>query len=227
MSTTATLALSQPEIHVPQPVVQPQRIIIRHPQTESEYEAMFRLRYEVYTHEGFNIPGENNPTTLDRDHYDARSVHWIALRERRIIGTMRIIPYSSTEPFIIEEFFNIEWPPGVKPQDCVEGSRAVIPLSHRTGNALLGLLIAVYDWLTEQQIPYFIAIMKTSLRSTFERGGVSFQPLGREPKANCPLPRHYLFGNDDPAAPVLVHVPTTRQLFTAFKQRLGKKVTFC
>jgi N-acyl amino acid synthase of PEP-CTERM/exosortase system len=70
--------------------------------TEEQRKKIYRLRYEVYAMEfGFENPYDF-PDKLERDDYDAHSVHFIALNEDDdIVGTVRMI-LNSEKGFPIE-----------------------------------------------------------------------------------------------------------------------------
>lgn len=69
---------------------------------------VYKLRYKVYCEEwGFERP-EDHPGGVERDDFDAHSVHFVAIRkeDRKLIGTTRII-FHSKLGFPIEEHCHI------------------------------------------------------------------------------------------------------------------------
>lgn len=75
---------------------------------KSIYEALFRLRYQVYVNEwGFEKP-EDHPDGLERDSHDSHSRHFYACHDsaNEVIGTARII-LSSDSIFPIQEHFDV------------------------------------------------------------------------------------------------------------------------
>src|SRR5450631_4204811 len=65
---------------------------------------VFKLRYKVYCDEwGFEKP-EDHPGGIERDEFDAHSVHFVAIRKdtQKIVGTIRIV-FHSKLGFPIEE----------------------------------------------------------------------------------------------------------------------------
>lgn len=133
MGTTA-LALSKPQLHLPRTTTRPQPIVIRQPRTDLERKLMYQLRYEIYTHEGFIVPDRDNPFTLDRDRYDARSVHWTAFVGSRLVGTIRAVPYSPTEPSMLEEFFTIDCSKGIRSQVALKALGQMLESNQRYTN---------------------------------------------------------------------------------------------
>ena len=85
-------------------------LLFRKVATDEERQEVFRLRYKVYCEEwGFEKP-EDHPGWIEKDEFDARSVHFVAKvnkdGDERIIGTVRII-LPSDKGFPIEKHCRI------------------------------------------------------------------------------------------------------------------------
>lgn len=68
-----------------------QCITIGHPDSKDEYDAMFSLRFRVYSAKGYIDP-QRFPEGIEQDEYDdKRSVYFIAKFHEEIVGTVRLI----------------------------------------------------------------------------------------------------------------------------------------
>jgi ubiquinone/menaquinone biosynthesis C-methylase UbiE/N-acyl-L-homoserine lactone synthetase len=64
---------------------------VRRAQTTAELEIAFRLRYNVYCEELGSLHAASYPEGLESDHFDDFAVHFIALREGKIHGYVRLV----------------------------------------------------------------------------------------------------------------------------------------
>ncbi len=97
------------------------------------YEAIFRLRYQVYVDEwGFEKPADH-PDGLEKDRYDQYSRHFYACAgsEDEVIGTARIILSSDLTLPILENFSFYENFKKIPGQSVAEISRLAISKDFR------------------------------------------------------------------------------------------------
>lgn len=72
---------------------------------EEERQAMFRLRFDTYCTQLGWIDPSQCPERQESDEYDSRSLHFIALEEGQVVGTIRLIRQGSS-PLPIETAFS-------------------------------------------------------------------------------------------------------------------------
>jgi N-acyl-L-homoserine lactone synthetase len=227
MKTSPTPLLKQKQrprlqnIHAPS-------LVIRRPRTALENKTMYFLRHRIYTQEGFIVPDGSDPIGLDRDRYDKRSAYWAAFDGNQMVGTIRAIPYIANEPFALEEFFEIEWPEGVRPQDCVEGSRAAVLPEYRTGTIFQALLVAEYQWMVAQGFRHWLGIVQKPLAIYLRRCGLnvnSFPGKLRE-KDQIPPAYHRYFLSPTPPQLIILNVEQIKPAIQDLHLRLLEEVRF-
>lgn len=80
------------------------RTEVRAPATDDEYEAMYRLRYEVYCRRMRWIPESDCLDGIEQDAHDEHAIHVIALEEGKVVGTIRLLR-ASEDGFPLESRF--------------------------------------------------------------------------------------------------------------------------
>ena len=228
MHISATIAPSnlRPQLQ-PRPKKQLQHIIIRQPLTKEEYYQMYALRYNVYTASGITVaPSMYGGVKIDRDNYDPLSDHWVAFMGDQMIGTLRAISFSPKHPFLTERLFKVKWPRGVRPEDCVEASRAAVLPAYRTkGVVFQALLVAQYFWLRQKGIKWWIASLKEELRSHLrEHCGLELQELSGKKQPHCDLYPDYMLNKGVGA--IILEVEKAEPLFLSLKKHLPEGVDF-
>jgi len=72
-----------------------------------ELEDVYRLRYKVYCEEWGFEKEEDHPDGMESDQYDEHAVHFAAVREGVVIGTLRLIT-NSEKGFPLERFTTVD-----------------------------------------------------------------------------------------------------------------------
>jgi N-acyl amino acid synthase of PEP-CTERM/exosortase system len=73
-----------------------------------DYEALYRLRYQVYCHEAKFLKPEDYSDGLETDIYDETSEHFLAtggFRDDEVLGTVRLVRWSERLSFPTASFF--------------------------------------------------------------------------------------------------------------------------
>jgi N-acyl amino acid synthase of PEP-CTERM/exosortase system len=178
----------------------------RRARTESDLEAVYRLRYQVYCVERGFERAEDHPDGLERDVYDARSMHYLCFDAHgQAIGTVRLIR-SAGEPFPIERHCEIESPVDTEHYagtaeisrmaisrlyrrragdtiyglTCPEKATPPPPGVERRGMPILfmGLLREIYRSSLEEGITHWYAAMERQLSILLRRYSLDFRKIG-------------------------------------------------
>jgi N-acyl amino acid synthase of PEP-CTERM/exosortase system len=89
----------------------------------------YRLRYEIYVKEfGFENP-EDHPGGIETDEYEPYSIHFAALKNDEVIGTIRLVLYSE-KGFPIEHAVRLKRNGASPPPDRI-GEISRLAISHR------------------------------------------------------------------------------------------------
>jgi putative hemolysin len=129
-----------------------ERYIIQTAQTQDEFEAVLRLRYEVFIREGLK---KKWPIRVDVDTYDFLADHLLIIdrASQQIVGTYRLISSSFSKSFYSEsEFFM----PVLKELDgnVLELGRACTAAGFRSGMAIALLWKGIGRYIQETQSKY-------------------------------------------------------------------------
>lgn len=175
-----------------------------------ELEEVFRLRYKVYCEEwGFERP-EDHPKGVETDEYDEHSIHFAALRDGQLVGTVRMI-LNSEKGFPIEKHCKIDVDLSTLDRDKIcELSRLAISKEYRrraedalihgnidkytsintststTGERrrrqeiVIGLYKRIYVMSKKMGITHWYAVMARGLYLLLRRMGIFFVPIGPE-----------------------------------------------
>ena len=81
--------------------------------TISEYNAVYHLRYKIYCTEKKWLDADCYPSMLEKDVYDATSVHFMGCIDGELVGSMRIIVGC---PLPVEQH------PSIHEELCTKGS---------------------------------------------------------------------------------------------------------
>lgn len=147
------------------------RLEIRLAGNDSEIEAAFRLRYEVFVEEEKNLQ-LRNASRLETDAYDAYCDHLIVLdaEKERVVGTYRLLPgkramegigfYSETE-FELRSFR--EYVP-----HALELGRSCVDPAYRDGRAIQLLWEGIARYIAEKGGQYLIGCASVHFASKEE-----------------------------------------------------------
>lgn len=140
-----------------------------------EKDALFRVRYQVYCKEKQWLKEDDYPDGREIDKFDAHSVHFLALEDNRVVGTVRaIFPSESGLPII--DNFGIMVPERVI--YYVEISRLAVAKEARSLELTMGLLNTLFAWCLEKGITHGYAVVENDLLDFLIRLGYPFKKLG-------------------------------------------------
>lgn len=183
----------------------------RRARTEEERRAVFRLRHEIYSQEGF-IRAEEFPSGEFEDAFDAASVQILVTDPAgALVGTTRLV-LPSELGFPTERFFDFD-PPDVPRRQLGEYGRLAIRADHRGGGRgpMLGMLKAVFEVMIEQRISHVFAFMPPKLATSYAALGCVSVPLRTRPARPETLARRHpmrdYFARQE-VAPVLFDLAT-------------------
>lgn len=115
-----------------------QNLVVRLVQNKQELEEIFKLRYQIYCaapekERPSDFKPEDFPDGLEKDFWDDYSVHFIALQDGEVVGTLRLIKGAECPVgFLMEDTFVL--PPGLSKNAGLEASRmAVAPRARKKG----------------------------------------------------------------------------------------------
>jgi N-acyl-L-homoserine lactone synthetase len=122
-------------------------------QSPAELEAVYRLRYQVVTEQGWACP-DNFPGGLEKDVYDRQGVHLIGQdTEGAIVATTRLVFPTPEEPLPTETDFGLK----IEPYgEVVDGGRAIVSrlYSDQRHRVFAGLLGQSWFELKKQSLFY-------------------------------------------------------------------------
>ncbi|HNR11975.1 MAG TPA: PEP-CTERM/exosortase system-associated acyltransferase [Thermodesulfobacteriota bacterium] len=104
-------------------------------------EEIYRIRYQVYCLETGFLNSLNYPRQLEHDEFDSGSIHFVALNSHDAVGTVRLVPGSSSD-LPIERHCGISIAhAGAARNEIAEVSRLAISKKYRRreGDGLLGI----------------------------------------------------------------------------------------
>lgn len=149
----------------------------RRAEDEDERELAYRLRWEVFSEEGF-IERSEMPGGRFRDDFDAVSTQLLVYGESGVpVGTTRFV-LPSERGFPTEYLFDFD-PPDVPRHRLGEYGRLAIRAEHRGGlrAPMLGLLKAVFELMLEHRITHVYAFMPPKLIASYTALGCVPVPL--------------------------------------------------
>lgn len=132
---------------------------VRIAKSDSEKEAAFNIRYKVFVEELGTIPKDFCVNGLEKDRYDEYSVHFIALKDKEVVGTVRL--QEKTDDFIDGTNFlyglageslydySVIYNNGVILAEIARSS--VLP-GHRKQSAIFNLWKAIYLYVVDRKI---------------------------------------------------------------------------
>jgi N-acyl-L-homoserine lactone synthetase len=140
-----------------------------------EKNELFRLRYQVYCKEKLWLKEADYPDGREIDEFDEHSVHFLALKDNRVVGTARAI-FPSESGLPIMDSFIITVPGNVI--HYVEISRLAVAREARNLELTIGLLHALFAWCHEREITHGYAVVENDLLEFLIRLGYPFKKLG-------------------------------------------------
>ncbi len=125
----------------------PEHTTVEIAETKEDFEAIYRLRYDVYCEEMRSLDPKDYPDKKEMDKYDAYSTHIILRLNGEIAGALRLIK-NGPSGFLMEERFKL--PDFIDRSKTVEHSRGVIKKEFRGKNIYSYLLNGAYNWQRER-----------------------------------------------------------------------------
>jgi putative hemolysin len=124
------------------------KLIVKLATSDSEREAVFRLRYQVFNVElGEGIP-ENEATGMDVDSFDRHCDHLMILNDNQVIGTYRLLfgPRRPESGYYSQTEYDLS---GLQfePEQTVELGRACVHADHRKQTTLMALFWGVHRYM--------------------------------------------------------------------------------
>ena len=142
-----------------------------------EMDEILRLRYQVYSKEKQWLKADDYPDGREIDQFDAHSVHFLAIKNNKVVGTVRaIFPSESGLPII--NIFGITVPEHVI--HYVEISRLAVAEEARGSEVIIGLLHTLFSWCLESGITHIYAVIENNLLNYLIRIDYPFKKLGDE-----------------------------------------------
>jgi len=161
-------------------------LFLKKAESENEIIDVYRLRYNVYCQEKKFEAEDEYPDQLEVDEYDVYSVHFLAKKNDRVVGTARMI-LNNPIGFPAEKHcklnISIE---GMKKERTVEVSRFAISkdAARSTGcnrqEIVLGLIREIYQEGRRLGVKYFYAAMCKGFQKVLLNCGIMFLQVGPE-----------------------------------------------
>ena len=181
--------------------VVPVSLTVGYPETPEEFEAMFRLRTDVYKRKGY-ITAES-----DKDEYDLNNkcIYFIAELNDMLVGSVRLVIDA---PLPTELYFDFKEPEAITriPRNKRgEISRLISVAKGMNHLVSLSLIKAIIKWAKENDFWGGYSFIKTGLEQILSSVGVPFHPISPATlkydesllhdyfyKGNAVLPIYYL-----------------------------------
>ena len=146
-------------------------------QSQTEFDAAYKLVWEVYGVEQGYIEPDDYPDLMHSDKYDKHSVLFLCLLRRKPVGTLRLI-LDSPLGFYIERDFSIIAPP-IPREKIAELSRLAVLKKHRGGARLIsfGLLRTALKFSKSNGITHWYTLIGERFKNSFHKYGVNIDPL--------------------------------------------------
>lgn len=136
--------------------------------TDSELEALYKLRYQIYCHEIKVFNPKTYPDGLERDEFDPFSVHFQAKRiqDGIAVGCIRLI---NAEPlgFQLEKQFTLD--PDIDRFKLLEASRYLVLRSCRHQGISHMLAVAAEEWSHEHGYEGWLSVAPRRYHNAYER----------------------------------------------------------
>ncbi len=140
-----------------------------------EKDELFRVRYQVYCKEKQWLKEDDYPDGREIDEFDAYSVHFLALKDTSVVGTVRAI-FPSKLGLPVINIYGITVPEHVI--HYVEISRLAVAKEARGIELTMGLLHTLFAWCLEKSITHGYAVVENNLLDFLIRLGYPFKKLG-------------------------------------------------
>jgi N-acyl amino acid synthase of PEP-CTERM/exosortase system len=111
---------------------------------------IYGLRFSVYTQEVPSFKPEDFPDGLEKDQYDAYSIHIAAIVNDKVVGTLRLVK-DSPIGFVMESAFAL--PSQIQRDLAVEHSRGIVVKEFRDKGLYLQMLDFAYEWQRKNNKP--------------------------------------------------------------------------
>jgi N-acyl-L-homoserine lactone synthetase len=154
-------------------------------ETREDLKETYRLRYQVYCRERGYEAEEECPQKYEVDEYDAYSVHFIAKKRGKAVGTVRLI-LNNPIGFPAEKYCKASINAyGMKKEKTVEISRFAISKEKATAlhcdrrKIIMGLFREIYQESKKIGVDYFCAAMGEGLQRLLSKYGVIFFRVGQ------------------------------------------------
>lgn len=178
LTQTINKKIGPPDIHLIEG-----RYELRFARTQSEIDAVLRLRFEVFNLELGEGLESSLQTGLDEDEYDT-VCHHLMVTDRasdQVIGTYRLMTaeLASTSGFYSASEFDLSQLPDDVLSDAVELGRACIAREHRNTGVLLLLWKGLADYARLNNKRYFFGCCSLTSQDPLEGWAIA-QQLGRD-----------------------------------------------
>lgn len=156
------------------------KIIFCEPFNEGLKDEIHRLRYNVFVKYGYFPPGNNDG--MDIDEFDEASIHFVAMQDEEVVGSIRMIKHSR-RGFPIEKEFVLDEIPlaeDIQRANIVEISRLVTKdLPHRDRQkVLIGLIKAIFDYSFDHDLYFWYLAADIRLYRLLSRFSFAFSTIG-------------------------------------------------
>jgi len=153
-------------------------IIFKKAETATEYRELYALRYKVYCLEKKWLNLKDYPDGEEKDEYDKRSIHFVALNPNGdVVGTLRLILNSNPNSLPIENHPSINGQLATK--NGTEISRLAVDEHFRNGDVTLGLYRLIYHYSKGEHLDTFFIVVDPSFLKLLHLLDFNFMPIGK------------------------------------------------
>lgn len=142
-----------------------------------EFEACYRLRYQVYCEEKQWLNPDNFPSGLEKDSYDEKATHVMAYDEDfQLVGMMRILRSQDFAELPYQHHPGMKGRP-VMAKNTAELSRFMVTARKNRMEITRGLVRAVYQTSLQLGVENWVILIEPSLRRLLSMLDFIFEPL--------------------------------------------------
>ena len=160
------------------------RVEVKIAQTPREKEESYIIRWQIYSQEGYIDP-KDYPDRKLVDKYDVVAINFLAKKNGKILGTVRLIPYSSLGFPTLNAFNITNFPAAL--EKTAEISKLCIKKEYRDKIITFGLLGEAFLYSINKGIKYWIFGIPEKLKRHFEKVGIKIEKLPTKPPQSCHL----------------------------------------
>lgn len=143
--------------------------IIKIADTRNEIKQAFRVRYEVFCLEmEFDDPSEF-PDGMERDAFDNRAQHIVAIMDGQVVATARVVYYEESQPFYSEQL-GIKIPEKLPRHLLAEASRGAILKQYRGQAGIVFRVInRFYQECKQNNVKYLLTVAHESMCAIYRK----------------------------------------------------------